>query len=504
MRSVSAKVFLAFLAVMITFGGVTAYSALTVRRLGDQLRRISRGYLVLRLKLHDLQTHQANLLQEIERTDEDSLRATGFLRGALVTGRAYRKKNLRELVELVAGMAGDASSREEEVFLRSVDARLHAMAQVFAEDEVLFDEIYGVPSRPGESRSDARERLLRREEKVWQKDLGDLSRDLRGQVAEAEAHLERDEQRGLWATVLLAITAALIGLGVMFLVQRALAPLRRLSIGAQQLARGDYQQRVGVASNDEIGALAREFNAMAAALEEREVRLIRSERLAAVGKIAAQITHEVRNPLSSIGLNAELLEEELGKAGTNHEEAQVLVRAIIQEVDRLTQITEQYLRLTRLPRPRLEREDANGLVSSLLAFLKEELAGRSIQVETQLGSDLPLILGDENQLRQALLNLLRNSTEAMGEGGQLTVSTAATTSHVTIAIRDTGEGIDPAHRAKIFEPFFSTKKGGTGLGLALTQQIIIEHGGAIDVESDPGKGTRFTVRLPRAPSDRAV
>src|SRR5207244_4634472 len=117
------------------------------------------------------------------------------------------------------------------------------------------------------------------------------------------------------ATVLLAVTAAMIGLGVTWLVQRALAPLRRLAASAKQVARGDYRQRVEVGSDDEIGTLAGEFNAMAGALEERELRLIRSERLAAVGKIAAQITHEVRNPLSSIGLNAELLEEELAGLG---------------------------------------------------------------------------------------------------------------------------------------------------------------------------------------------
>src|SRR5204863_10209567 len=175
-----------------------------------------------------------------------------------------------------------------------------------------------------------------------------------GGVQHAEQQLERDERRVVWATAGLALLAALVGLGVMFVVQRALAPLRRLAASAKQIARGDYRQRVDVASGDEIGALAGEFNAMAAALEEREQRLIRSERLAAVGKIAAQITHEVRNPLSSIGLNAELLEEELGLlGGAQAEEAQKLARAIVKEVDRLTEITEEYLRFARLPRPKL-------------------------------------------------------------------------------------------------------------------------------------------------------
>src|SRR6185295_17199097 len=143
------------------------------------------------------------------------------------------------------------------------------------------------------------------------------------------------------------------GLGVMFLAQRALDPLRRLAAGAKQIARGDYRQRVEVGIPDEIGDLASEFNAMAAALEERELRLIRSERLAAVGKIAAQITHEVRNPLSSIGLNAELLEEELASL-PGGAESQKIASAIVKEVDRLAAITEQYLRFARLPRPKLE------------------------------------------------------------------------------------------------------------------------------------------------------
>jgi two-component system, NtrC family, sensor kinase len=293
---------------------------------------------------------------------------------------------------------------------------------------------------------------------------------------------------------------------VLALAQRALAPLRRLAASAKLLARGDLKQRVEVTSSDEIGTLAGEFNAMAAALEEREQRLLRSERLAAIGKIAAQITHEVRNPLSSIGLNAELILEELerSKDAWGSGEARELVRAIIGEVDRLAAITEQYLRLARLPRPQLEREDLNALVSSLLAFVHEELVGRKVIVETRFCERLPTVPADENQLRQALLNLLRNAAEAMPGGGRITVETGLTDDPdrpVRVSVTDTGSGIATEIRAKIFEPFFSTKQGGTGLGLALTQQIIVEHGGAIDIESEPGEGTRFTVRLPAMPAE---
>jgi two-component system, NtrC family, sensor kinase len=497
--SVSVRVFTAFLVVMATFGGVTAYGAHSMRRLGDELRRLSRGYLQLRLDLHELQTLQSNLLQVMERVDDESQRSPSFVKGAVDTSRTYRRKNVRRVEDVVAGLLAETTDRDEADFLRDVEGRLTAIETTFEQDEPLFDRVYGpalakpmATSTPAEI-AQARGELLHREERVWKRDLGDLVRDLRGRVQEAEVKLERDERRALWATVGLALIAALFGLGAMALVQRALAPLTRLATGARKLASGDYQQRVPVAASDEIGSLAREFNAMAAALEEREQRLIRSERLAAVGKIAAQITHEVRNPLSSIGLNAELLEEEL--AGSSAE-ARELVRSIIKEVDRLGEITEQYLRFARLPRPKIEKEDLNDIVASLLVFLKEELAARKITVETRLAPDLPPIPADENQLRQALLNLLRNGAEAMRDGGRLTVATSAGHGEVRVSIADTGEGIALEHRVKIFDPFFSTKEGGTGLGLALTQQIVVEHGGGIDVESELGRGTTFTVRLP--------
>jgi len=173
----------------------------------------------------------------------------------------------------------------------------------------------------------------------------------------------------------------------------------------------------------------------------------------------------------------------------------------VKEVDRLTEITESYLRFARLPRPRLEREDVGAIVSSLASFMKSELGGRGVEVALELGA-LPLIAADEHQLRQALLNLMRNAAEAMPGGGRLTVSARFLDDEraVELRIADTGQGIAREHLAKIFDPFFSTKDGGTGLGLALTQQIIVEHGGSIAVESEPGRGTAFTVRLPALPA----
>lgn len=509
LSSVSAKVFLAFLAVLASFGGVSAFGAYTMRRLGDEVLRVAGGYpdyLTLRLDLHDLQTRQLNLVRLLERVDDETQRSPGFVKSDVDAARRYRKAAVRRLENLVAELRIGARPGEEARFLDSVAARLDRVGQAFSDNEPLFDRVYGplgVRPPPFSPIADerrladtARQRLLAREDKLLNKDLGDLAQELRGRVKHAEAQLEVDERRAVWATVFLALVAAAIGAGVMFLVQRALRPLRRLAAGTQEIARGDYRQRVEVASSDEIGQLAREFNAMAAALEERELRLIRSERLAAVGKIAAQITHEVRNPLSSIGLNAELLDEELGELEGADGQRQ-LARAIVKEVDRLAGITEQYLRFARLPQPRLEREDLNELVTSLLSFLRGELQARGIELEARLQPALPPVAVDENQLRQALLNVLRNGAEAVGEGGHLCVETLCDEDGlVCVRIVDTGPGIAEADRARIFEPFFSTKDGGTGLGLALTHEIVVEHGGRIDLVSAPGQGTAFTIRLP--------
>jgi two-component system NtrC family sensor kinase len=244
----------------------------------------------------------------------------------------------------------------------------------------------------------------------------------------------------------------------------------------------------------------REFDVMAAAIQEREQRLIRSERLATVGRMASQITHEVRNPLASIGLYAELLGDEISEKGP---EPRRLLSSIASEVDRLTEITENYLRFARFPEAKLESEDLGAVVESVLEFSRAELAQAGISLDIAVARGLPEIAADESQLRQALLNLVRNAREAMVGGGRLRVSVDAGQGQVRLRLSDTGAGIAEVDLAKIFDPFFSTKDKGTGLGLALVQQIVAEHAGRIDVESAAGQGTTFTLTFPvRTPASR--
>lgn len=323
--------------------------------------------------------------------------------------------------------------------------------------------------------------------------LNRLRRPLRGESAQIAQRLADDEENAMQMAVALGGLGLFVAALAVAFVWRILRPLHVLRARAREIAGGEYARRTGVSSRDEIGDLARELDLMAAALEEREQRLIRSERLATVGRMAAQITHEVRNPLASIGLYAELLSDELG----SEPESRRLAESITKEVDRLTEITETYLRFARLPQPQLALENLGELLGAIVEFARAELSNAGIRLEVDLAREPIEGAVDENQFRQALLNLLRNAREAMLGGGVLRVALRARDDgFAAISVSDTGPGIKAEHLSKVFDPFFSTKAKGTGLGLALVQQIAVEHGGRVEIESPPEGGTSFHLLLP--------
>ena len=228
---------------------------------------------------------------------------------------------------------------------------------------------------------------------------------------------------------------------------------------------------------------------------ETKARLIQTERLAAIGRMAAHVSHEVRNPLSSIGLNVELLEEEFGEGAA---EPRALLRSIHREIDRLTGVTEEYLRLARLPMPRLENEQLGEIVDEVGRFVAREFETSLIRLHVDVAPGLPLVAADEPQIRQALLNLLRNARESMPEGGRVDLEAREAEGGIEILVTDRGAGIPREKRLHIFDLFYSTKERGSGLGLPLTQQIVSAHGGTIACDDAEGGGTVFTMWLPRA------
>lgn len=351
-------------------------------------------------------------------------------------------------------------------------------------------------------------RMLRQINRV----VVDAYRRIARPIRDIATRAEEDEKAATLAMLLVAAGALLVSLLMLLMSHLTLRPIRRLREGVRRIADGSYDDEIRVRGQNEIGQLAVEFNSMASALRARDAELarqreelLRADRLATIGKLAAQITHEVRNPLSSIGLNAELLEEEFEDLAGDHAEALAILRAIQDEVQRLKSITEQYLRYARLPQPEVVTVDLTVLLDEFLRFLSHELEEAGVRTQARgfgadAAADPVLVEADPDQLRQALLNVARNAVEALaGQDGRrdLVITLRRAGAAAVIDVEDSGPGIDPALRERIFEPFVTAKSGGTGLGLALAQQIVHGHHGKLTVESPTGPdgGTRFSIAL---------
>ena len=501
MRRVATQIFLTFAVALTAFGIAAASAGARLHELGRDLRLLSGGYLSL--------TRIAAQLDVKDWVASRALEARGLDLSArrvyLPVARAHFPALVREKIEegkAVARQARAFARGDDARFLDDVAGRLDALgarwSEYDAQARALLDALEAGEGQDPRTAAafDARVQDVRTLERKLSLDVKLLQVALESQVGDRVRAAERAESQTVRIILVYSILALAVGAGAAIIAQRLLAPIQKLTEGVKAVAAGDLSRQVEVRRQDEIGLLAREFNAMATSLDRQQAELRRAERLAAVGRISAQITHEIRNPLNSIGLNAELLAEELASGGSP--EARQLVAAIGREVDRLEGVTEEYLRFARLPRATLSRQDANEILSGLLDFLAPELAAAGVEVRRELAGGLPPVRCDEGLLRAVFLNLVRNSREAMPGGGSVTVRTGVVEGAVEVRVTDTGGGIPPESLTRIFDPFYSTKERGTGLGLAFAQQVVKEHGGTIRCESAVGRGTSFSVRLPAA------
>ncbi len=227
-------------------------------------------------------------------------------------------------------------------------------------------------------------------------------------------------------------------------------------------------------------------------LFQTEEQLRRADRLSALGELSAGMAHEIRNPLSSIKGAAEILKDDYGPDAPKHEFIQILLK----ETDRLNQIVQEFLGFARPKPPELKQEDVNEVIESVLTLTAQPARLARVTVVKNLDRNIGKRDVDAGLLKQAFLNLVLNAIQAMPEGGTLTVASARNDGGIEVKVTDTGTGIIPENRKKLFSPFFTTKQDGTGLGLAITFRIIQNHRGTIDVDSVPEKGTTFTVRIP--------
>jgi signal transduction histidine kinase len=492
-RPVAARVFAAFAVVVVAFAAASGFCVFAQRQAVEEANLMRSGYFPLALAVRDVVAKQDTWNTQLNHST--SARNPADIRAwfdfTLHVGRPRLFMGARTAVSRAFLEQGTAESqRIAHDLLKNIDDAEHFVATDGERLDRLFEAL---------DRRDTAEAERLRDELVTHglqegKRLTQLEMRVEQNVDRLVAQARRRERVATWLLVSLTLATLAIGAGMAVYARRMLLPLGLVTERAKAVALGDLKPRPAVVSNDEIGELAATFEGMVSAIARANEQLLSSERLATIGKMAAHVTHEIRNPLSSIALNLELLEEELPASA---DEAHNLLRAIKAEVERLSELSEQYLSVAR-QRPQEKRPEKLGeIVEEACEFVRRELEQAGISLRMDIDPDVAdlTLRVDEAQIRQALLNLLRNAREAMPSGGNVVVRLHRAEGGLDLVVDDEGIGMPATTRERLFEPFFTTKQHGTGLGLAITRQIAEAHGGGIRVEPRDPSGTRIVLRL---------
>jgi len=509
--SIPGRIFAAFAALVVVFGGISGYTAWEIARVSAQVAHVHRTLLPLPPVFAEIKSELRGLDLALEPREAGLLRRSVHLarrvhpyldrlEATFVDARA----RLEGAVPIAAGGDGENLARRWAALdAQRVQLSLRISAffdRVEAESDLVTDSA----ATEAEPERVTQARILRRAIGEVGREVARIELEVQGATHHAMEAFAQEERAAVLSAVVLTSVGLALGALLTAVTALTLRPLRVLREGVERIARGDYERPVDTKriGQNELGLLAVDINRMADAIRNRDAQLARQqtdllhqERLATVGRMAAQITHELRNPLSSIGLNSELLMEELAEAGSDG--ARTLLASIIQEVERLREITEAYLSFARLPRPEPVPVDLNALAAETLDFVRTEM--ERARVRTRLDGDRAArpVLVDPHQLRAGMLNLLRNAREALepGGGGHIVVRARTLGDEATLEIIDDGPGFTEEARAHLFEPFFTTKAQGTGLGLSYVRKLLEAQGGRVEIDGG-GPGALVRMRLP--------
>lgn len=286
------------------------------------------------------------------------------------------------------------------------------------------------------------------------------------------------------------------------MARRISGPIRALTQATRRVAQGDLTARVETSSQDELKALVSAFNQMAGDLDRQRRDLERSNRLAAWADVARQVAHEVKNPLTPIQLSAEHLRRVFRDSKVDFAATlETCTETILNQVRTLRGIVTEFSAFARPPAAMLERHELGAMVAEVLRPYQAALPPQ-VNLQTALADGSLFVLGDRRLLERALVNLIENALQAVGEAGWVEATVGRNDGKAFVTVTDSGPGIDPLVRSRLFEPFFSTKAMGSGLGLALVKKIAEDHGGGVQLESNPGDPTRMTLWLPLARDDQ--
>jgi|HubBroStandDraft_1064217.scaffolds.fasta_scaffold31845_1 two-component system nitrogen regulation sensor histidine kinase NtrY len=282
---------------------------------------------------------------------------------------------------------------------------------------------------------------------------------------------------------------------------RVTHPVEQLAHAAQEVAAGNWNARVDVLGDDELGQLADSFNRMTTELLGQKERLMQAERVAAWRELARRLAHELKNPLFPLQLTVENLVRARQQTPEQFEEVfRESSRTLLAEIANLKAIIGRFSEFSKMPQPQLQRVQVNEVIRGAVQLFQAQLEapGRAkISCDLQLDPHLGAISADAELLHRAISNLVLNAMDAMPQGGTLTLRTRDYGGHVVIEVVDTGAGLTPEECERIFTPYYTSKEHGTGLGLAIVQSVVSDHGGRIHAQSSPGRGTTFVIELPR-------
>ena len=317
--------------------------------------------------------------------------------------------------------------------------------------------------------------------------------------------LERQIKAAALATagagLLLSILLAL------WISARLSRPVEQLAAASREIAAGNWNAHVEVRSRDEFGELSETFNSMTTQLTAQRDKLVQTERVAAWRELARRLAHELKNPLFPLQITVENLMR--ARALPEREFNEVFEEStatLLEELGHLKTIIGRFSDFSRMPKPQVQSLQVNALLQRVLTLHAAQLsqAAKPVRLETRLDERAGDIEGDEELLYRVVSNLVLNAVDAMPEGGMITMATHAQDAEVVIEVRDNGVGMTPEESARLFTPYYTTKQHGTGLGLAIAQSVVSDHHGTIIVESEPGEGSAFLIRLPRKQPQTAL